>query len=517
MKVSFLITLVSAITCWQAQAGCPFASHKSEGLENDNSGLGLIYRGMRGHHTTADKGKAADASEIENEEIQPSRSKSLQGGGRDGDEGGGRDGGGSRPSSPSAPPTNKPSTLKPSASTPTLSNKPSTFKPSSFRPSAGSPTTFKPTTKAPVLQCGVAITSTKVSICQAYSLAKAALTTFVATATAQTKIDAFAIMLRVAFHDAAEVDITNTSDKNGPDGCLSSSPDNAGLVESTSLIKTIFEPMWQTMCDKISRADFWVLMGKLVVEAADPTATIRINYQYGRIDSQDCSSAYVSGASRLPDAQSSTEIQDVFVSKMGMTVDETVALFGGHTLGHVHAANSGFGSSATTPNSDTRNAWDSSPDKFDNQYYVSLLKPWQNVHSNGDLTNLASFTAADTKNIWFNPPGTFDVIMLNSDMAMAYTINKSGATGTGVLGEVCTDNNGCRTPTTPNTGSAVRPSTNTLVHQFAADNTLFLNAFAAAYAKMCSVGYGLPANIDGATATGKLGTLTAIDLTTCPA
>jgi len=331
-------------------------------------------------------------------------------------------------------------------------------------------------------------------------------------------------MLRLPFHDAAEVDITNASDKNGPDGCLSGSPDNAGLVESTSLIKTIVEPMWQTMCDKISRADFWVLMGKLAVEATDPTATIRINYQYGRKDSQDCSSAYVNGVGRLPDAQSSTEIQEVFVNRMGMTVNETVALFGGHTLGHVHPANSGFGSTATTPISNTRNAWDPSPDKFDNAYYVSLLKPWQNVHSNGDLTNTAAFTAADTKNIWFNPPppgtttpATFDKIMLNSDMAMAYTISQTGATHTGVLGEVCNDNNGCRKPNT-NTGSADRPIiTNSLVHQFAADNTLFLKAFAAAYAKMCSAGYGLPANVDGTTATGKLGTLTAIDLTTCPA
>ena len=32
---------------------------------------------------------------------------------------------------------------------------------------------------------------------------------------------------------------------------------------------------------------------------------------------------------------------------------------------------------------------------------------------------------------------------------------------------------------------------------------------------MVSVGYGVPANVDGATASGKLGTLTAINLATC--
>lgn len=69
---------------------------------------------------------------------------------------------------------------------------------------------------------------------------------------------------------------------------------------------------------------------------------------------------------------------------------------------------------------------------------------------------------------------------------------------------------GCTQPT-----STTVPSTSALVNSFANSNTAFLNAFASSYAKMTTVGYGVPANVDGATSTGKLGTITAIDLTTC--
>ena len=69
---------------------------------------------------------------------------------------------------------------------------------------------------------------------------------------------------------------------------------------------------------------------------------------------------------------------------------------------------------------------------------------------------------------------------------------------------------GCSQPT-----STTVPSTNSLVNSFANSNTAFLNAFATAYVKMTTVGYGVPANIYGATSSGKLGTITAINLTTC--
>jgi hypothetical protein len=63
--------------------------------------------------------------------------------------------------------------------------------------------------------------------------------------------------LRLAFHDAGEVDLA-TTDSFGSDGCLSTlERDSAGLLEEDSPVFTSIEPLWQTVCDKISRADFW--------------------------------------------------------------------------------------------------------------------------------------------------------------------------------------------------------------------------------------------------------------------
>jgi hypothetical protein len=60
-----------------------------------------------------------------------------------------------------------------------------------------------------------------------------------------------------------------------------------------------------------------------------------------------------------------------------------------------------------------------------------------------------------------------------------------------------------------------KPSTFNLYDAFAHSNSLFLEKFAIAFNKMASVGYGVPENIDGSTAKGKLGTLTAFEFDKC--
>ena len=133
--------------------------------------------------------------------------------------------------------------------------------------------------------------------------------------------DLFGKSVRLAFHDAGEIDLTNPTDTMGPDGCMSSSPDNAGLVEPTSPVVAVMEPIWQHYCDKISRADFWVLFAKLVVEYTAKTSTdsISINYQYGRKDKTSCEA----GSGRLPNAQDGIKaINQVFVKQMGLTLND---------------------------------------------------------------------------------------------------------------------------------------------------------------------------------------------------
>lgn len=73
-------------------------------------------------------------------------------------------------------------------------------------------------------------------------------------------------LIRLAFHDAGEADIT-ASEPLGPDGCLNTADsDNAGLIGANQEVATTVEFMWQTLCDRISRADFWALLAKIAVQ-----------------------------------------------------------------------------------------------------------------------------------------------------------------------------------------------------------------------------------------------------------
>jgi len=104
-----------------------------------------------------------------------------------------------------------------------------------------------------------------------------------------TRSNLFGIAVRLAFHDAGEADLSaeGSGDRMGPDGCLSNTPGNGGLVEAESLVVRKIEPLWQQVCGGISRADFWALFASIVVEtaASEPTS---INFSYGRRDAVEC-------------------------------------------------------------------------------------------------------------------------------------------------------------------------------------------------------------------------------------
>ena len=205
-----------------------------------------------------------------------------------------------------------------------------------------------------------------------YRDVKAAFHALIERSPAFAQSNIYGAALRLAFHDAGEIDITK-GDKFGPDGCLSNSGDNAGLIEEGTVPVTVIEPLWQEYCDKISRADFWALLGKLAAERADPTHTLIIPFQYGRKDAASCDD----GVGRLPKPQPGlSEYDRVFVKQMGLSIADAVALVGAHTVGHVHPEHSGYGTSDDlsyfTVNY-AENAWDESPEAFDNQYHKSLL------------------------------------------------------------------------------------------------------------------------------------------------
>ena len=124
--------------------------------------------------------------------------------------------------------------------------------------------------------------------------------------------------LRLSWHDAAEFD-RSSIDLLGPDGCLSQSADNAGLIEPDSLVNTFIEPLWQSVCDRINRADFWALFGKRVVELGEPTGQVDIPFFFGRRSNAACEE----GAGRLPKAQPGfSELHCVFEDQLGLSLPE---------------------------------------------------------------------------------------------------------------------------------------------------------------------------------------------------
>jgi hypothetical protein len=188
-----------------------------------------------------------------------------------------------------------------------------------------------------------------------------------------------------------------------------------------------------------------------------------------------------------------------------------VTLLGGHALGHVHKNNSGYGLTNISVQSPLGSpvmidAWSKTPAVFDTSYYGNLFHTnWFNVKPN-----------SPEKDLWKNE---FLTIMLNVDMALAFSIEQD-ANNVGVLNQVCGPavtfessgliDFGCDRPLN-RAGASTLPQ----VRRYDENNTAFYADFEIAYVKMVTVGYGVPANTDGATASGKLGTLTSIDLNTC--
>ena len=177
------------------------------------------------------------------------------------------------------------------------------------------------------LNNGATLQSTAKTICLAYKNVRTSFNALISGAynkgnpLAQSNL--FGQAIRVAFHDAAEIDITQ-SDKMGPDGCLSDTAANNGLLLPTSLILSVLEPIWQQNCDKISRADFWVMFAHLAIQYADPTGSINIPYQFGRVDTTSCSA----GSNRLPEAQNAKQaIKQVFGTQMGFSLAQTGLAF----------------------------------------------------------------------------------------------------------------------------------------------------------------------------------------------
>ncbi|GAA0154353.1 hypothetical protein LIER_12357 [Lithospermum erythrorhizon] len=161
------------------------------------------------------------------------------------------------------------------------------------------------------------------------------------------------IMLRLAWHDAGTYDeVTKTG---GPNGSIRHEVEfmhdaNKGLKIAIDLCEGV-----KDRHPKITYADLYQLAGVVAVEV---TGGPTIDFVPGRKDSMVSPEE-----GRLPDAkQGPPHLREVFY-RMGLSDKDIVALSGGHTLGRAHRERSGF-----------EGPWTAEPLKFDNSYFVELLK-----------------------------------------------------------------------------------------------------------------------------------------------
>nr|CAB3483971.1 unnamed protein product [Digitaria exilis] len=146
------------------------------------------------------------------------------------------------------------------------------------------------------------------------------------------------IMLRLAWHDAGTYDAKTKT--GGPNGSIRFPEEyNHGANKGIKIAIDLVEPIKQKH-PKITYADLYQLAGVVAVEV---TGGPTIDFVPGR----------KVGASHL---------REVFY-RMGLSDKDIVALSGGHTLGRARPERSGFDG-----------AWTKDPLKFDNSYFVELLK-----------------------------------------------------------------------------------------------------------------------------------------------
>ncbi|CAN4107363.1 unnamed protein product [Withania somnifera] len=161
------------------------------------------------------------------------------------------------------------------------------------------------------------------------------------------------IMLRLAWHDAGTYDAKSKT--GGPNGSIRNEEEfNHGANNGLKIALDFCEEV-KSKHPKITYADLYQLAGVVAVEV---TGGPTIDFVPGRKDS-----SISPKEGRLPDAKKGVpHLKEIFY-RMGLSDKDIVALSGGHTLGRAHPERSGFDG-----------PWTKEPLKFDNSYFVELLK-----------------------------------------------------------------------------------------------------------------------------------------------
>ncbi|OAE33151.1 hypothetical protein AXG93_4773s1240 [Marchantia polymorpha subsp. ruderalis] len=161
------------------------------------------------------------------------------------------------------------------------------------------------------------------------------------------------LMVRLGWHDAGTYDAATRT--GGANGSIRSEREfvhgaNNGLKKAIDWCEE-----FKAKYPNLTYADIYQLGGVVGVEV---TGGPTIEFIPGRKDSVACTPE-----GRLPDATKGHQhLRDIF-HRMGLSDQDIVALSGAHTLGRAHKERSGFDG-----------PWTSEPLKFDNSYFVELIK-----------------------------------------------------------------------------------------------------------------------------------------------
>lgn len=131
----------------------------------------------------------------------------------------------------------------------------------------------------------------------------------------------------------------NSVTAGGMDGCIDfAHPSNHGLPEDVWCDDCVLTGVFENYSDVMSRADFWVAAAHAVIRLSSNNALdLKSEFTFGRLDTDSCPES----GPRLPLSSDCTEVEGVFLDRLGLTLTDAVALLGAHTIGRGDAAFSG--------------------------------------------------------------------------------------------------------------------------------------------------------------------------------
>ncbi|KAL7434966.1 hypothetical protein ACHAXM_004382 [Skeletonema potamos] len=228
-------------------------------------------------------------------------------------------------------------------------------------------------------------------------------------------------IVRLSAHDFMDYDRFNETHQMGPDGCFDPfHPANAGLPDDLwcdgCLLTNLYNEKYAER--QISRADFWIACANAVIRqtSVNNGLDLRDTFEWGREDSNSCQGS----GSRLPSPRACSQVEDVFLTRMGLTWTDATALMGAHTLGRGDIGFSGHHGTWVQNNIEAT--------VFDKTYYEEVfLNSWR-------PRNIGTATED-----WTTGDGV-DRVMLNTDLCLVMAIDvegnmpccsSSGCTGSG--------------------------------------------------------------------------------------